>query len=180
MARFLIRTKDNLTAPAQYIQTTDSVSRPMAVMMRLVMIFVIIAILFCLFFAGKWAYDQITGNNDAPSNPAAGISSGESVSNSTSEGSGSTATVTSNGTGSAVVTNRTPGTSSSTNDVQNSTSPRGTTGATTTVTTNNSTTNTNAVPNTGTGSLVGVFVIASTLGALAYRFYLEKTLSTNI
>lgn len=164
MARFWQRTKDNFTAPAQYIQTTDSVSRPMAVMLSLVMLFVAIAILFCLFFAGKWAYEQITGKNDKPANPTTGITttppSTDSGSSTTSEGSGNTATVTANGTGSAVVTSRPEGTTSTTNNATQGNS--------------SNTTAASNVPNTGTGSMLGIFAVSSVIGTLAYRTVLIR------
>lgn len=170
MARFWQRTKDTVTAPAQYIQTTDSVSRPMAVMMSLLGIFLVCALLVGLVFAGRWGYEQIAGKE---SKPASGqVSTGDTNQNSN----GATQ---STDTGSATITNRTPGTSSSTNDVQNSTSPRGTSGSSATVnggtTTSTSTGNGNtatSVPNTGPENLIALFVVTSIASALAHRLYL--------
>jgi hypothetical protein len=174
MARFWQRTKDSITAPAQYIQTTDSVSRPMAVMMSLLGIFLVGALIVGLVFAGRWGYEQITGKD---SKPASGqVSTGDSSQN-------AGGTTESSETGSGTITNRTPGTSSSTNDVQNSTSPRGTTGSSATVN-GSATTPTNtgsgntatSVPNTGPENLVALFVITSLASALAHRLYLQKRL----
>lgn len=167
MARFWQQTKDRLTAPAQYIQETDSVSRPLAVMMTLVLFFVAAAVVVALLFAGKWGYDQIAGNNNAPANPVTGISTGASTSSGMSSGAsnqntGSTATVTSNGAGTAAVTSTQPSTTSVTSSTSSQTS---------------TSTSVSAVPNTGAGSMLAIFGLSSVIGMLCYRFMLLRKLN---
>ncbi len=162
MARFWQRTKTQLTAPAQYIQTTDRVSRPMAVMMSLVLFFVAIAIIVGLVFAGIWGYNKVTGNSSKPASPITGISTGvstDSKNDGATQGSSGAAAVTSNGTGTATVTTNQPANSSSS------------------ATTNQSTATTaGSVPNTGAGSTLGIFIAATILGTLLYRSILIRRL----
>ena len=167
MARFWQRTKDQLTAPAQYIQTTDSVSRPMAVMLALVMFFIACALIVSIFFVGKWGYEQVTGKNDAPADPITGISTGgvtdSKVDSSTTSPNTNGATVTPTTGGTATVTTNQPAASSSVSTTQNTGSQSTTTAAT--------------VPNTGAGSTLLVFVISSSIGMFIYRAILVRRLS---
>lgn len=163
MALFWQRTKNQITAPAQYIQTTDKVSRPMAVMSALVMFFVVIAIIVGLIFAGIWGYNKITGNNSKPANPITGISTGESTDskpNSTTQGSSSTATngsTSTNTTSGQAATNNSSASSSASTQAANTTS-------------------TSAVPNTGAGSTIAVFIVSTIIGTLLYRVVLIRRL----
>lgn len=166
MARFWQRTRDQFTAPAQYIQTTDTVSRPLAVMTSLLMLFFAIAVILGLFFAGKWAYNEIAGNNDVPANPVTGISTGISTAP-PSEDSSKSADSNSNGT--ATVTPNSPGTATVTAN-----QPTG--GSSTSASTSSSTSSSSAtsVPNTGTGSLLGLFIGSTIIGTLFYRAILIR------
>lgn len=157
MALFWQRTKNQLTAPAQYIQTTDKVSRPMAVMSALVMFFVGLAIIIGLIFASVWGYHKITGKNSKPASPITSVSTGESSdanNSSTSQKPNGSATVISNGAGTTTVTNQQASTTASI------------TGSTTS----------SSVPNTGAGSTVTIFVIATIVGTLLHRAVLIRKL----
>ncbi len=152
MARFWQRTRNWLTAPTKYIQTTDSVSRPMAVLMSLLAVFGIIAIMIGIFFVGTWGYDQIAGKSSKPANPVSGISKPSEPAIDKNPSSGNSTTP------SAPSGNSTAG--------QNQTSVAPTA-------TNQSSAN-SGVPNTGPGNLFGLFIAASIIGALAHKLYLYR------
>ena len=176
MAGLTKNSKDKLTAPAHYIQTTDAVSRPLAVMWSLFILFAVLVVLVGIFFGGRWTYNQVTGKNDQPSSITK-VVTGESLENSTS-----TATVTETTTGSASVTSGSSGSvavdqpatsgSSNTSSTQASSTSTATTSSTTTAAPVATT-----VPNTGTGSLLGIFVIATIAGTMGYRAVVVRKLS---
>ena len=149
MAKFWQRAKDQLTAPAKYIQTTDTVSRPMAVMMSLVMLLIVIAVILGIFFAGKWSYSQIANKSTKPNKPAAVVSVKEPAKPAKSSESQNT-----QATNSSVGTNAN---SPATDTAQQSTTS-------------------SAVPNTGPQNLVILFVLSTFMGALIYRLFLLKRL----
>ncbi len=170
--------KEKLTAPAHYIQTTDAVSRPLAVMWSLFILFVILAVLVGIFFGGRWTYYQVTGKNNQ-GDSITKVVTGESLANSTS----GTATVTTTTPGSAAVTTgssssvavdtQTQPANSSTSAASSSTAATSSSAAPTTTATPVATT----VPNTGAGSILGIFVVSSILGALIYRVVLVRKLT---
>lgn len=46
-----------------YLRATDSVSRPLAIFLVLVILSVLTSIIFGLFLGGRWAYNELKGNN---------------------------------------------------------------------------------------------------------------------
>jgi hypothetical protein len=165
MARFWQRTRDNITAPAQYIQATDSVSRPMAVLASLLLFFVIAALLIGLFFAGRWGYAQLTDRNSGSSTGQ--ISTGQAPKPETAPAT-NTDTTTPAGSNQGGVTATTPESAT--------TVPRGTTSPNTPNAVVNAVQNPTAVPNTGTGSAIVVFLVATVAGTLLYRIYIIRQL----
>lgn len=177
MAGLSKNSKEKFTAPAHYIQTTDAVSRPLAVMWSLFILFVILAVFVGIFFGGRWTYNQVTGKNNQ-GDSITKVVTGESLANSTS----GTATVTATTPGSAAVTT---GSSSSvavdtpTQPASNSTSAASSSAATSSTAAPTATAAPVAttVPNTGMGSVLGIFVVSSLLGALVYRTVLVRKLT---
>ena len=56
--------KDNNQVPVgSYIKAADSVSRPMAIAIGLVIFFVGAAVAFSLFLGGRWVYQKLTGED---------------------------------------------------------------------------------------------------------------------
>jgi hypothetical protein len=139
------KTKEDVSAPPQYVQTTDTVSRPAAVMMTLVMVFIGFAVIFSIFLAGRWL---IGGDNNEVSTPTP---SGEQLGNSTTSNGGVTVTPTQPG---QVTTdsNQNRATNDSTTQNQNSNaSSQQTSSSTQTPTTGSLSADT--VPNTGPSTL---------------------------
>lgn len=172
--------KEKLTAPAHYIQTTDAVSRPLAVMWSLFILFAVLVVFVGIFFGGRWTYNQITGKNDQPSSITK-VVTGESLANSTS----GTATVTETTTGSASVTSGSSSSvavdkpaasepastaSSPPASAANGASGQSQNGSATPVVAT-------VVPNTGAGGMLGVFVLSAIMGTLGYRAVLIRKLS---
>lgn len=137
------KTKEDVTPP-QYVQTTDTVSKPAAVLMTLVMIFIGFAVIFSLFLAGRWL---LGGDNNEVSTPTP---TGEQLENSTASNGGVTVTPTQPG---QVTTDssQSRATNTSTSLSQNSTSAQQNSSTSQTSTTSNSSAST--VPNTGPSAL---------------------------
>jgi heme/copper-type cytochrome/quinol oxidase subunit 2 len=49
----------------QYFKETSAVSRPLAILMTLIILFICAAVVFGLFLGGRWTYRQIFGDNSA-------------------------------------------------------------------------------------------------------------------
>jgi predicted PurR-regulated permease PerM len=71
--------RDKTTKAKEYIQDTENVSRPMAVLFTIIIFFIGVAVVFCLFLGGKWVYQQFTGKNGTTQ-----IESGEQTSQTSS------------------------------------------------------------------------------------------------
>lgn len=71
MARLFKRGADKLTEPAKYIQASDSVSRPLSVLLTLALLCACVAIVVGLFFGGKWLVNEISGDEPAATKPPA-------------------------------------------------------------------------------------------------------------
>jgi hypothetical protein len=49
-----------------YWQETSAVSRPMAIILTILIMFIILAVVFSLFLGGKWLYANLTDNKNKP------------------------------------------------------------------------------------------------------------------
>jgi hypothetical protein len=49
-----------------YWQETSAVSRPMAIILTILIMFIILAVVFSLFLGGKWLYANLTDSNNKP------------------------------------------------------------------------------------------------------------------
>jgi hypothetical protein len=52
------------TTIKEYWQATDAVSRPMAIFLTLLIMFICLAVLFSLFMGGRWLYHNISNQNN--------------------------------------------------------------------------------------------------------------------
>lgn len=171
MAGFWNRRKNNMAGPPQYVQPTDTVSRPQTILMSLLMIFVAGAIIFSLFLGIKWGIDKINsddGKKPAPisTKPVSGESTGGSTTTPGQVAGGSTAT------------NSSTQTSGSTSSSTTSTSGSANSGsaASSTATTSSA----KVVPNTGPTSTLAVFLITFIVSTFGYyAVILRRQKSTN-
>ena len=164
------RTKDPLVTD-DYLQTAETVSRPMAIIYTIVMVFVVGALAFSLFFGGRWLYQNLDGSDKTKptvvNNP---ITTTPPATTSGTNGSGSTA-ITSATTGQAsqpAATTPTGGTTT------NTTKPA----ATSSTSANQPATQTaaRAIPATGPAETMAVFVAAIAIGVFGHQLYLRKRL----
>ena len=149
-----------------YLQTTDTVSRPMALIFTLLIVFVVGAVAFSLFLGGRWLFQNLDGSN-APKvqvveNPITVTtpSAASTSSNTTSNSSGSTSSA----------SQTKPSTTTST---AASTSSTATQTATSTPTTGPSTT-AESIPATGPTEVLGVFIVTMLLATFAHNVWLRK------
>jgi len=63
MALFNKRKDDKLEV--DYLQTTDTVGRPTAVLFSIIMVVVLAAAVFSLFLGGRWLYEHLDGSDQA-------------------------------------------------------------------------------------------------------------------
>jgi hypothetical protein len=141
-----------MTTAGGYIQATDAVSRPTAILMTIFGILLVGGLLFGIFSGTRWAYGKLTDK------------SGKTTITQTTKTPASTTTTTKGP--SITATTSTATTTPSTPAV---TPPTATAPvvATTPV-------NTSKLPQTGAGSNIGVFVTLTVLGYIAYRKKLLK------
>lgn len=151
---FWSKRKDSMQTAGGYIKATDSVSRPMALLMTVVGILIVGGLLFGVFATTRWAVGKIT-NDDTST-----ISSTDNGSNnngSSTPNSGGT------GTNTAQVA---PGPSITATTSTSTTTPSAPTP--TPVATPPATT-ASAIPRTGSSNYISVFMAIALLGYLAYR-----------
>jgi cytoskeletal protein RodZ len=55
--------RDPVTSAGEYIKSADSVSRPMAVILSMIVFLVIAAAVFVIFLSIRWVYDRFNSNN---------------------------------------------------------------------------------------------------------------------
>jgi cytoskeletal protein RodZ len=56
--------REGKTTIKEYITTTDSVSRPTAILLTAIVFILAAAVAFTLFWAGRWTYNRLTNNNE--------------------------------------------------------------------------------------------------------------------
>lgn len=110
-----------------YLQTTDTVNRPTAVLFTIIMVAVLAAAVFSLFLGGRWLYQHLDGSDkptttvvvtnpvtETPVGGAASTSSGSSTTSSgtTSTSSGSSTTASNSGNSTPATTTTTSSSSS--------------------------------------------------------------------
>lgn len=156
------RNKNSISGAGDYLRATDTVSRPMAIVMVLFIVCAIAAVAFSLFLGGKWAYDRWKGDKAETTTtvevPAEQTSTTpqQTTNGSVPSGSGSAANTTPTQT-----TGSSANTSLSGLGTSTAVSANNTTSASTPVVTGAS------VPNTGSADVVAVFVVATAVGTLA-------------
>lgn len=159
MAGFWNRRKNNMANPPQYIQTTDTVSRPQTILMSLLIIFVVGALIFGLFLGIKWGVDKINSDDGPKQAPI------------------STSPATGDNGSNTVVTPSTPGQIAGGSTATNSTPQTTGSASSTTASSNSSTSTATNIPNTGPENLVAVFIASTIIGALGYRTLLLRKLN---
>ena len=158
MARgFWSKRKNDITIASNYMQATDSVSRPSAIFMTILGILIVGGLLFGVFSGTRWVYGKLSNRDSKPTvsvvkndnNPTATSlnTSNSETSNAGTESTGPKVTVTS---------------STSTNTPSSTTTPASTTAT--------------KLPQTGPESQLSVFIAAAIIGYLIYR---KRTISKN-
>ena len=143
-----------------YLQTTDTVSRPLATVFMILMVIVLSAAVFSIFVGGRWLYEHLDGSNT----PTA-----EVVVNPITETPPVAASTTNNGSSATVTPTN-----------QQSVSVTGTTNATVTTggasanpATTPATSQPQTIPATGSAETVSLFVITVVVATLGH-YYLRR------
>ncbi len=140
MASFWKNTKEEVTAPGKYVQSTDNVSRPMAVLMTVFIVLVGFAVVFCLVYGSVWLAKKVNEEDKPTSVVTQPVNSGEESGNQ-SASSGSASNSSQSQQNSSNSSNTQTGASNSSNN-SSSNSSRSSSSA-------NQTPTTGSVPNTG-------------------------------
>lgn len=163
------RRTNKSSAETDYLQTTETVSRPLALVFTIIIVLVMAAAVFSLFLGGRWLFQHLDGS-DKPdttlivtnpiteTTPSASSTSSDNSSNASTNTSGSQNT--SNNTASSTAAN-------SSNTTTN------TTQATNTSTTSSSSAAT-SIPATGTSETAFVFVVTVLLGFIVHTLWLRR------
>lgn len=171
------RKKNSISGASEYVRATDTVSRPMAIVMVLFIVCAVVAAAFSLYLGGKWVYERWRGDdnstttttqtttgssNEQKSDSSAPASTTPPVSSESSSSTTSAGTTTSgsggassstNASGSASTASGTPGTSSSTTPTTGSSSD---------------------LPSTGPENIMAVFVVSTIIGTVVHYAILSR------
>ena len=141
-------------AQKDYLNEADTAGRPMALASILFTLLFIAAIALLLFSVGRWAYNQMIDEEVS-------VSTTQQEEQNTEESTGN------------VTVETTP--DSATTSGNNNSNTTANEGSSTPAATNTNTSTSGAVPNTGPGSLLGVFVVTVILATgIHYRYLIVK------
>ena len=152
-----------------YLQTAETVSRPMAIVYTIVMVFVVGALAFSIFFGGRWLYQNLDGTNQTKTtvteNPITTIPvKGETSSAETSNGGSSSSSSTgSNSSSSSTTSSGSSSTNTNTTSSSNSSSTQ-----------TQSTVTATSITATGPTEVLLVFVVSTLLGIGLFQVYIRS------
>lgn len=154
----------NPYATDDYLQTAETVSRPMAVLYTIIMVFVVGALAFSVFFGGRWLYEHLDGSNKSTTTVVENPITTTPVNGATSSAETSSGKPSS---GSSSSSNNTTASSSSQSQSSNATS-QGSTATT------QATVAADSIPATGPTETLMVFIVSVMVGTVAYQLYVRK------
>ena len=73
------KSEDNNSMVKYYWRATEAVSRPLAILFTLVILFICVALVFSLFLGGRWLYRQAFNSNDSTTTQVETINNGQST-----------------------------------------------------------------------------------------------------
>ena len=139
---------------SDYLNATDTAGRPMALVSMILIVLLLAALTLVALSAASWAYNKITSDDGQTSSDVATNDNSNDKDGATDDQDGTTSTSSGENQGSGASQSGTTGSSSS--DSSSTTAPNGT------------------IPDTGAGSLLGVFAVTSVAGSVLYQIALRR------
>lgn len=159
---------------ASYMQNTQTVSRPVGIVLTILTILVIGAAIYCLFLGGRWMFKHLDGSNipktETTSVEAPAETPQDSNSNTATSGSGSGATSGTATSGS----NQAAGTSGSNYSASTSNNTSNTSNSSQTNSISSTGPSTTDIPATGPSNIFVIFAISTILGLVTHSLFIRK------